>query len=102
MRAVFRGYAASRGMGEGVVHLLSWRVPDVPHEMVEREAVASEIERFLLHKRALGRRYETEEYALRLFDRFLVVNQISSTDAITGQLIGAFLASRPRGRPRSG
>ena len=32
---------------------------------------------FLAHKRALGRRYSTEEKALRLLDRFLLDQQIS-------------------------
>ena len=61
----------------------------------------STFERFLAHKRALGRRYDTEEYALRLFDRFISDNQIATPDEITVQVVEAFLISRPRRRPRS-
>lgn len=59
------------------------------------------IERFLQHKRALGRRYDTEEAALHLFDRFLVERQVRKMEAVTPQVIEAFLASRPRRSPRS-
>lgn len=57
--------------------------------------------RFIAHKRVLGRRYDTEVYALRLFDRYLVAQEITKLDAITPAVIEAFLATRPRVRPRS-
>ncbi len=66
-----------------------------------QSVLASAIERFLAHKRALGRRYETEEYALRLLDRFMSDRGIATLDAITAELIDEFLTSRPRRRPRS-
>lgn len=56
---------------------------------------------FLAHKRALGRRYSTEEKALRLLDRFLLDQQISSIKAITPPVLESFLTSRPRRSPRS-
>lgn len=56
---------------------------------------------FLSYKRALGRNFETEEYALRLFDRYLVEHAITGLDAITPELLDAFLASRRRASPRS-
>ncbi len=59
------------------------------------------IERFLAHKRALGCRFEVEEKTLRLFDRYLVEQQIDSPEKITSTLLNAFLASRPRKRARS-
>ena len=59
------------------------------------------IERFLAHKRALGCRFKVEENALRLFDRYLVEQQVSSLPGITPVLLEAFLASRPRKRARS-
>lgn len=63
--------------------------------------VADGITQFVAHKRVLGRRYETEAYALRLFDRHLLAQGITTLDAITPAVIEAFLAARPRPRPRS-
>jgi site-specific recombinase XerD len=57
--------------------------------------------KFVAHKRVLGRRYETETNALKLFDRYLTVQGVTSVDALTPALIEAFLATRPRSRPRS-
>ena len=59
------------------------------------------IERFLAHKRALGSKFDVEENALRLFDRYILEKQISSLDAISPVLLDDFLASRPRKRARS-
>lgn len=63
--------------------------------------LANAITGFVGHKRVLGRRYETEVYALRLFDRYLVEHRVDAIDSITPDLIESFLASRPRHRPRS-
>ena len=63
--------------------------------------LADGIAQFIAHKRVLGRRYETEAYALRLFDRYLVERRVGTIGAITPELIAAFLTSRPRPRPRS-
>ncbi len=63
--------------------------------------LAAAFAQFLAHKRALGRRYRVEESVLRLFDRFLVLQAIPQLDLITPQVMDAFLASRPRVRPRS-
>lgn len=63
--------------------------------------LAVTIKTFLAHKRALGRRFWTEEAALRLFDRFLVGQGIATIGAITPAVVEAFLASRLRTRPRS-
>lgn len=63
--------------------------------------LADGIAQFIAHKRVLGRRYETEVYALRLFDRHLAAQGITKLDAITPVVIEAFLAARPRVRPRS-
>ena len=59
------------------------------------------ITRFVEHKRVLGRRYETEAGALRLFDRYLVGQHVATVGEITPAVIDAFLRSRPRRRPRS-
>ncbi len=63
--------------------------------------LADGIRRFLAHHRALGKRFDTEENALRLLDRFLFMHGVSELSGITPDLIDSFLASRPRGRPRS-
>jgi site-specific recombinase XerD len=63
--------------------------------------LADGIAQFVAHKRMLGRRYETESDALRLFDRHLLAQGITTLDAITPAVIEVFLAARPRSRPRS-
>jgi site-specific recombinase XerD len=63
--------------------------------------IATPIERYLTHKRALGCRFHTEERALRLLDRFLMEREIRTLDEIQPGLLESFLASRPRSRPRS-
>jgi site-specific recombinase XerD len=60
-----------------------------------------EIERFLVHKRSLRRRYAVEEKTLALFDAYLSKNKIGSLAEVTPALVDAFLVSRPRSRPRS-
>ena len=66
-----------------------------------RSVLASDIEQFLAHKRALGRRYDVEENTLALFDAYLVANHVTGLPAISVELIDRFLTSRPRPRPRS-
>jgi integrase len=56
---------------------------------------------FLAYKRALGLSFETETYALRLFDRYLVEKSVIDVDAITSELLDTFLVSRRRNSPRS-
>jgi site-specific recombinase XerD len=63
--------------------------------------LAEPIRRFVVHKRALNRRFDTEERALRLFDRYLVLQGINDLASVTSAVIDAFLAWRPRSRPRS-
>ena len=63
--------------------------------------LADGIAQFIEHKRVLGRRFETETFALRLFDRYLVEQHVGAIYSITPELIEAFLTSRPRHRPRS-
>jgi site-specific recombinase XerD len=63
--------------------------------------LAEDIQIYLDFKRATGRKFDTEEAALRLFDRFLSDYPVVDRAALTPPLIEAFLASRPRTRPRS-
>ena len=60
-----------------------------------------DIEQFLAHKRALGRRYDVEEKTLYLFDAFLVNRKIGSLTEVVPAAVDEFLLSRPRSRPRS-
>jgi len=69
--------------------------------LVFQSLLAEDICAFIAHKRALNRRYRTEERALHLFDRYLVECEIHEACAITPKVIEAFLASRPRCQPRS-
>jgi site-specific recombinase XerD len=63
--------------------------------------LAELIRRFVAHKRALNRRFDTEERALCLFDRYLVLQGINDLASITQAVINGFLEWRPRSRPRS-
>lgn len=66
-----------------------------------RSFLAGEIHRFLAHHRALGKRFDNEESALKLLDRFLFENHAGSMSDITPNLLEKFLASRPRTQARS-
>ena len=66
-----------------------------------RSPLASHIEQYLATKRALGCKFASEDRMLRLLDRFLVEQRIVSFDAVTGECLEQFLASRERVNPRS-
>lgn len=63
--------------------------------------LGKDLSAYLGYKRALGRKFDTEERALRLFDRFLIEERVSDAASVQPALIETFLASRPRTRPRS-
>ena len=63
--------------------------------------LGGDIRRYLLHKRALGRKYVTEEAALRLFDRFVSERRIEQLAEVDSSLVEAFLGSRQRVPARS-
>src|SRR5437868_11648697 len=65
------------------------------------ENLAAAAARFVEHRRALGRKYISEEHELRLLVRFAEVHGIRDLDTLTADSLEAFLASRPRRRPRS-
>lgn len=56
---------------------------------------------FLAHKRALGRKYRTEEATLRLLVAFAGEHDAELLARLTPALLDDFLASRPRPRARS-
>jgi site-specific recombinase XerD len=63
--------------------------------------LAAGIRAYLAYKRALRRRFDTEERALRLLDRYLSNRRIPDMAGVTAETLEQFLASRPRHRPRS-
>lgn len=65
------------------------------------DELAGVVERFLGHKKALGRKYHSEQQELRLLVRFAIQRGISRLDELTPSLLEDFLGSRPRHRPRS-
>jgi integrase len=64
------------------------------------ETIASAVERFIAHKRAHGRKYNSEARELVLLVRFAAEHQVSCLDGLTPALLEDFLASRPRSHPR--
>jgi hypothetical protein len=65
------------------------------------ESIELVVERFLEHKRAVGRKYLSEEHELRLLVRFAAEHGIAGLDQLTPAALDDFLGSRPRSRPRS-
>ena len=63
--------------------------------------LADDMQTYLQQKRALKRKFRTEESVLLLLDRYLVEHQLSELTAITPAGIEDFLACRPRSRARS-
>ena len=63
--------------------------------------LGEDIRRYVLHKRALGRKYVTEAAALRLLDRFLCERSIDALSEVDSALIEAFVGSRRREPARS-
>ena len=68
---------------------------------VPKSPLSSAIGDFLSHHRALGKRFDSEEAALRLLNRYLVEQRIETIHAITPTLLEVFVCSRPRTRSRS-
>ena len=56
---------------------------------------------FLAHKRALGRKYVTEEATLHLFLVFCDQHGVTELDQLTSAFLDAFVVSRSRARARS-
>ena len=72
-----------------------------PRATAFHSVLADSITRYLAHKRALGRRFRTEERELHLLDRFLDARGVARVEHITAEHLAAFLTSRPRRWPRS-
>jgi integrase len=65
------------------------------------QSIGVAIQDFLKYKRAIGRKYQSEERELQLLLRFTEAHDVSGLDQLTPVLIEDFLCSRPRSRPRS-
>jgi len=65
------------------------------------DSLAAAVADFLAHKRALGRKYRTEEATLRLLLAFANDCGIQDLRQLTPGFLDAFMASRPRLRARS-
>jgi integrase len=65
------------------------------------DSLATAIAGFLAHKRALGRKYQTEEATLRLLLAFADQHEVGDLHGLTPCLLNEFVASRPRQRARS-
>jgi integrase len=59
------------------------------------------IQAYIQHKQSIGCKYETEEWALMLFDKFLITTNSKTIEHLSPELLDTFMASRPRKRPRS-
>ncbi len=65
------------------------------------DSLATAIADFLAHKRALGRKYHTEEATLRLLLAFAGQPEVENLRQLTPALLDAFIGSRPRARARA-
>jgi site-specific recombinase XerC len=65
------------------------------------DSLAAAVADFLAHKRALGRKYHTEEATLRLLLAFTGQHGVEGLHQLTPCLFDVFVASRPRARARS-
>ena len=63
--------------------------------------VENAVSAFLEHKRAIARKYISEEAELRLLVRFCSEHGIEQLEQLTAAVLDRFLASRPRSAPRS-
>jgi integrase len=65
-------------------------------------ALADDIRLFIDAKRALGRKYWTDERVLRLFDRFLFEEGVSAPTELSAELLERFLQRAPSARHYNG
>jgi integrase len=64
-------------------------------------ALEAVVTRFLEHRRALGRKYDSEQAELRLLLRFAQQRGVDRLDELTLGVLDDFVATRSRTRPRS-
>jgi integrase len=68
--------------------------------MSQAENIGEVVDRFLAHKRAVGRKYNSAQSELRLLVRFCGERGVIGIGQLTPALLDEFLASRPRARPK--
>ncbi|MBX9951472.1 MAG: tyrosine-type recombinase/integrase [Candidatus Obscuribacterales bacterium] len=66
-----------------------------------RSPLAEPINAYLKYKRALCKKYVTQEQSLRVFDAYLVETGLTTIDEITTQVVDKFFANRPPSRPNT-
>jgi integrase len=69
--------------------------------MTTDDSIDATIDAFLAHRRAIGRKYHSEEAELALLRGFALLRGVTSIDQLESGLLEDFLGSRPRSRPRS-
>lgn len=67
----------------------------------EKGPLAKSIDRYLAHKRSLGKQLVKTEAMLHMLDGFLLAHEIAEVDRITPSHLDDFVASRPRHTPCS-
>jgi site-specific recombinase XerD len=72
-----------------------------PIDAAATGTLSEAIDRFVTHKRALNRRFLTEEQHLRLFARVLTDRGVTRLQDVTTEVVHAFVLERPRHRQRS-
>lgn len=65
------------------------------------DSLTTAVADYLAHKRALGRKFDTEEATLRLLLAFAAGHGVQRLHQLTPMLLETFIASRPRTRARS-
>jgi integrase len=68
--------------------------------MSHGESIEEVVDRFISHKRALGRKYNSAQSELRLLLRFCAERSVVGIGQLTPALLDEFLASRRRLRPK--
>ena len=61
-----------------------------------KSCLADRIRDFLAYHRALGKRFASEEDSLRMLDRYLLIQSVTTPQAITPTLLETFVTCRPR------
>jgi len=61
-----------------------------------KSCLADRIRDFLAYHRALGKRFASEEDSLRMLDRYLLIQSVTTSQAITPTLLETFVTCRPR------
>jgi integrase len=68
--------------------------------MSQGESIEDVVDRFIAHKRALGRKYSSAQTELGLLVRFCAGRGVVGIGELTPALLDELLASRPRARPK--